>query len=178
MPYTIQLYTLDELKKKFPDGYAEAYKKWQDVTNDWCTPWANEIYKSYEALAQAFGYTIVWDDSPYDRYPELKTSLATQPDQNEVFKIIKNLGYELDGNGNFQFTGLCKLTGYCADEDLLEYFWGQIKKGYSCSTAIMMTKDKVDKLLSDETEYQQSEECMCDTWANKLFTAKGQKINL
>lgn len=59
----------------------------------------------------------------------------------------------------------CPLTGYCADDDLIEALLKDIKDGMSLRDAFRGLADEVRRLLESEDEYQRSEEAFRETCA-------------
>ena len=78
MSRKIDVYTIEELKDKFPDAYDKAYEEFkEDISSDPYLPWQEEIMGSLKATFKHAGVTLHdWSIGEYS-YSHVKFSIPT-----------------------------------------------------------------------------------------------------
>ncbi len=74
------------------------------------------------------------------------------------------------------FPGLCKLTGYCADDDILESLYRSLCEGRTLSEAWSDLGSVVSRMIADDYEQQADEESMRANWGEAEFDEHGNMI--
>lgn len=187
MSQQITVYTLEELKKKFPGAYKKVREKWErSVDEDPDVSWQDEIMASLKAVVKAAGYSLSdWSIGPYGgswmRVDLPESDYEDEEDQRSDLdqfyaKVLKPAGYKKAADGQVEFPGLCPWTGVCFDEDLAECVWNTLCTGARMKDALEYMASKAEELLEQEVEHERTEERMNDAWEDRLFTDAGQMI--
>src|SRR5690606_38737579 len=121
---TIQVYSLAELKERFPEAYARVHERWKNNLGD--VPWAEETMDSLQAVVDAAGGSLEdWSIGAYARsYIRVRVDDEDEdgtPKDARWFRlnVLKPNGY-VKKNGHVAFPGHCRFTGYYADDAFLE----------------------------------------------------------
>lgn len=195
---TVESYTLEELETAHPEGYARVLRDWQDDAraSDY-TPWADEVMASLKAVVGAYGATLTdWSIGPWSP-SDLSVSVEDDetgrecadydecegcPDCEDrpkdadwlLANVLRPLGYA-DKDGNADFPGLCKFTGYCADDDFMESVYRSVESGETLSDALRGLADVARRMMEDDCEQAASEESMRANWGDARFLADGTR---
>lgn len=181
---TITLFSLPALKEHCPEAYAKVLALWKQCTASQEAPWATEVADSITSVVKACGGRVrnwVLDSSfgrvnvEVDDYEDD----GKTPKGPEWFKreVLKPNGY-LDSDGNPEFPGRCRFTGYCFDDDCLESVWMHMSsKSLLLSAALARLGVLAGGHLDDAREQQATEESMHANWDHCWFTATGQRIS-
>ena len=191
----IEVYTLAELKEKFPSSYTKVLKKWQN--NVEYIPWMDETCESLKKVFEYSGIKSI--DWSLGAYSESYVKFAMNPEVRDLHgqRAIAWLENNLLGDLRIPWTGNkrkelakygenyrpgmvkpCPFTGYYADEVYLEKLQEFILDGYTLSAAYTRLAKVCGKLLDEEYDYAISEESLLETaLANDyMYTSKGQQI--
>lgn len=188
MAKTISVYTLQELRTMNPEAFERVHERWkEDVVASPDVPWADETMDSLKAVVKAAGGTLTdWQIGPWgqssmrvsveDEY-EYLPGRTTQKGTAWFRKyVLTPLGY-LSGEHKSRariFTGLCKLTGYCADDNFLEYVYKSLKAGETLTDALEGLAREAEKELEANVEQHQEEDSMMANWGEgRFFTLEG-----
>lgn len=187
MAKQVDVFTLEELKEKNPEAFEKLLEEWAQRVD--YVPWAEEIVDSYKVIVQACGGDLRdWsigpdrgdakvvgiDDEAIDRGGDARTSIRYRKNwfcQN----VLKPNGYT-KANGHPQFPGLCKFTGVCFDDDLLEKLWRMLDEGNTVTEALENLAMEASRLMEWELENQQGEEGMLANWEGRLYTLEGVEV--
>lgn len=173
---TVTVYTLAELKSEHPAGYARVLRRWETRCEQDTTPWVDEIVNSYKAVVAACGAKLEdWEFGAYS-CPYVSIDVPEELDNNrEAFdETLKTLGYWKDGAPHFP--GLCKFTGYCADDDILEAVSNAFQGGESLRYALMKGASKTAKLIDADADAWKDEENMEANWDRREYLADGTEV--
>lgn len=177
---TINVYTAEELKEKFPQGFENALSHWQNNQDE--IFWQDEIMDSLKAVFKKAGIHLndwsISDSSPsYVRfamdeegeitgqkaYRWIKENILDGATFRRVTYSKKHGGkgwrydiFKADGN---YWQGL---TGYCADNDFVESLLDDIRGGCTIKDALNNLADCAGHLFEQELENQRSEEFFLD----------------
>lgn len=180
---TINAYSYEELddegKKKARDYYG------CQVAPSLETPWEDETLASADAVLKQLGLekdefreerggwqlSLTWESSCFLEDVEeadgnLESFLET--------KLLIPLGYKKDAEGKYEFPGLCPLTGYCSDEDIIEALWGNRKE--PAAELKWTVAQCVTSTLTEEREYLYTDDAFEDWVPGKLFWEDGSVI--
>ena len=190
MAKTITIYTPAELKEQYPAAYEKVLKAWAEAVGDsGDIPWSGETIDSLKQVIEACGFELRdWRIGPYspsyvkvsgdddyypDNYGDDDEPRAKDADWY-LTNVLAPLGYVNDGKAHFP--GLCKLTGYGADDDLLESVYKSLLSGRTLTEALEDLADDVRRMFEADLEQQQDEESMLANWGDSLFTEHGEMI--
>ena len=194
---TIEAYTLAELKSSHPDGYERAHNRWKEQQGD-DIPWTAETMDSLKAVIAEFGGILNdWSIGAYNSESFVSVSVSdefekwfTDDEGDEDYhmiqkdaqwaidSVLKPLGYPVSNVGHIhaKFPGLCKLTGYCADDDMLESVYKALEQGETLTDALQGLADVARIAMESNLEQQQSEDSMIANWEDFHFLADGTMI--
>ena len=175
MPTTVTVYTLAELKKSNPEAFEEIHKKWQAGCTE--SNWASEVMDSLNAVVKACGARMKnWSIGPYNNSSIRIGDVDDRGQDLKWFKreVLKPNGYPY--RGKIKFAGLCKLTGYCADDDFLEQVYKELVDGATMTDALESLAHVAQKHFENDLEQQQDEENMMANWEDRLFTFDGKAV--
>lgn len=181
---SVEVYTLDELRSKFPEGYDAVKQRWErKCQNDGFIPWQDEIIESLKAIVLKCDFRLKNYEIGPDSYSAI--SIETMDDQNEDnndrgrdwFRdnVLVPLEY-VNADGNVYFPGNCAFTGVCFDDDLLEKVWGRLCEGKSLYESLKGMAMDASRMMEAECEYRESEEEMLIAWDEQEFLADGTPI--
>lgn len=173
---TVTVYTLAELKKEHPAGYARVLQRWKTHCEQDTPPWAEEAVDSYKAVVAACGATLKnWSFGAYSR-PYVSIDVPEELDNSrEAFdETLKTLGYWKDNAPHFP--GLCKFTGYCADDIILEAVSNAFQGGESLRYALLKGASKTAKMIDADADAWKDEENMEANWSRCEYLADGTEI--
>lgn len=168
----VEVFTLAELKDAHPDSYAKVLDRWASRAE---SGWNDEIIDSLKAVCDALGVSLRdWDLGPHNRSNRIRVDVPDYDDERaHVLEVLANLGYAK--GESVEFTGLCALTGYCADDDLLESVWKDVNSGESLQHAVQSLESDIGRMMEDDLEQAQSEESMVANWEHLEFDEDGNE---
>lgn len=190
---TRTIYTLAELKEHKPEAYKRVLARWEkacDESGD--CPWSEETMDSLKAVVEACGgvlkdYSIgPWSHSHVrvevdEEYDTGKWTPGGEPvyapkdaDWLRVH-VLKPNGYTRK-NGHAYFPGLCKWTGYCADDAFIEAVWKAMKNGDSLKDALEGLADLARESMEEDCENQKGEESMEANWSDNEYDEHGEEV--
>lgn len=181
---TKKIFTLAELKAEHPDAYERVLKAERDSQED--IPWQDETFDSMKACIEACGATLKdWSIGAYspshvrvevqDDYRRRETGETTPKGVPWLIEsVLKPNGY-LDHLGAPSFPGVCKWTGYCVDDDMIEAVYEAMRDGSNLSDALEGLADKARETLEAEDEYQRSEEAIAERLCDREYDANGDE---
>lgn len=165
---TIETYTLEELKANHPEGYDKAFERFRSWAGE-DVPWINETLDSLKAVIGAFGFKMQnWSVGPYSPSDITIGGYAYELEWSRgralvyARRVLRDLGY-CDGKRP-TFPGLCKLTGYCADDDFLESAWKDLLTGSTLRESLEGLAGVASRMMEDDVEQACSEESF-EVWA-------------
>lgn len=171
----ITVYTLEDMRKLDPKVYAKILKRWGESQDDW---WAGgDVMKSISKVLELCGfrtrrYEISECGPSWIRVEPLSGQDPDAYDLTWFVDMCKQLGYT-EVNGELKFTGLCLLTGYCADDDCLEHVFKALQKNLTMTEACQGLAKVAQQHCEADMEQQRSEETMLANWENLEFTRNG-----
>lgn len=195
-----KVYTAEELKKKFPEGFERAFTRYKD-SND-TIPWDDEILDSLKGIFEAMnvkltdysidglcGYSSVSFDLD-DDIGALSGKRAAAWFEHRLFADLRipfvplsgdNKRHELAKHGAYYRAGMiksCPFTGVCFDEDYLDAIRKGIREGESVREILKGLADVAGKLRESENENQNTEEYFLDmALGNEWeFTEDGERV--
>lgn len=193
----IKVYTVTELKKKFPEAFETAHKKFQNSQYGFQIPWSNEIMDSLKAVFEFSGinlkdWSISTDSRSYVKF-DMEIDTKYLSGNRALAWLENNLFYKLRENRpfnervkyysrvpyNFTHYGKqkdCPLTGYCADDDFLDSLLKEVKSGSTLEDAYHNLADEAAKMFENEYEYMMSEEYFIECSSDDQFTKDGVRI--
>lgn len=174
---TVTLYTAEELKSANPEAFEKAFERFQSQQDE--IFWTDE---TIESLKETFKHSNI-DLEDYNLDAAYPTHSFIRFDMdNDVYdlsgvraqawlenNLLSDLRIPFSGPrrwevakyGSYYRPGMikpCPFTGYCADEDFLESLQNDIKAGKCLGDAYKNLAHVAGTLLSNELEYQTSEE--------------------
>ena len=187
---TITVYTPQELKEDFPDGYDKAYQSYRDSV-EWI-PWMDEIMLSMQKIFEHSGIRLTdWEIGAWcyshvsfdldDDVRDLSGSRAMAWLENNLFKYLRIPWYgekRLKGRKWGYKPGSippCPFTGYCADEDFIDALKLDILNGGTLDDAYHNLARVAQKLAEQELEYAMSEEYFLENDYLE-YTEEGRRI--
>ena len=193
------VYTAQELKENYPAAYKKALEEYRRDNQEYPLPWGDEIMQSMKETFKHAGITLRdWEISPYSQ------SYVKFDMDNEVFdlsgpravawlennlyaplrltKVTKaQLGYNrsyTNGAHPYEIGKIppCPLTGYCADEDMIESLNKSVASGRTLGESFQGLAGVARRLMESEVEDNDSEECFLDmaTGNDWQFTIDGK----
>lgn len=184
--HTVTTYNVRELKDQFPEAFERALENYRNSNDD--IPWQDETIDSLKALLRAAGITLKdWSLGAYDRGNFIKIQFSNHDSRYETEELngaraIAWLENNLYGQfripwkgekrdsvrkyGTYYRPGLihpCPFTGYCADESYIEALNKAVRSGDTLKEAFESLADVCMRLLEEESEAQDSEECFIET---------------
>ncbi len=173
---TVTVYTLAELKKEHPAGYARVLRRWGEGCAQDTPPWSKETVDSYKAVVAACGAKLKnWSFGAYSQpYVSIDVPEELDNDREAFDDTLKTLGYWKDGAPHFP--GLCKLTGYCADDDILETVSNAFQGGKSLRYALMKGASKTAKMIDADADAWKDEENMEVNWYHHEYLEEGTEV--
>jgi len=184
---TRTLYTLAELKEQFPDGYARVLERWQDACDRFFdVPWQSETMDSLRAVVDACGGKCHdWQIGPYaPSHLSVRVDEHDEDDEgNEVRRdaewfwreVLAPNGYARGEGGEVEFPGVCPFTGYCADENMLEAVWQDLRAGVGLREALEGLADVASRMMEANAEQERDAETMEANWDGLWFTEHGDE---
>jgi hypothetical protein len=188
---TRTLYTVEELKERFPDAYAKAYRRYKDGACQHEIPWSDEIVDSLKATLKAFGATLkdwsigAWSNS-YLKLDEGPDSLQCSGPRSfavleralEPFRIpfVGPKRWTAAKYGKSYRPGMvkpCPFTGVCFDEDFLDSIREDLKAGCTVRQALLNLAHVASRLIEAEQEQMESEEEFANQMDGVEFDADG-----
>ena len=179
---TRTLYTLGELKAKFPDAYAKVHARWMDACATDETPWSEETMDSLKACVKACGATLKdWSIGAYS-YSSVKVECDDEYEDDAgefhakdhtwlLREVLAPNGYAKDCKPDFP--GLCKWTGYCADDSMIEAVHGAMVGGATLSDALESLADVAREEMESNCDQARSEEDMEANWEENEYEENG-----
>lgn len=196
-PEPIEVYTLAELKELHPDGYAKVLARWESYA-DSDTPWQAETMDSLKAVFKAFDCRMTdWNLGPHNRSNMIRASVPdleyesgeldadgypifleeAEAEKAFVTARLQELGYTKNAEGVFTFPGLCPLTGYCCDEDVLEAVAKAVLiDGESLKDAMEGLESVMARMMEADADLWRDEESMETNWSDNEYTADGEEM--
>lgn len=190
--YEVITYTIEELKKQFPEGYKRAIEVWRDDERE--IPWMEETVESLKKLIEATEQITLkdWNLGAYNRNNHIR--IAFREDNAEMLEgkrafawlennLLSKLRIPWKGKapkyGKGYRAGMvkpCPFTGYCADEDYLQDLTENIKGGMNLKDAFTSLADTCERLLEQECEYAHKEETIVENMMANMceFTEDGK----
>jgi len=162
---TLTVYTLDELKDDHPSGYAIVLERWkQEVDELGESPCQREIIESLEAVVKACSANII--ECSVGAYSSPVLTTDAEPHDAEWFRtnVLAPLGYVRVYDDKVSFPGLCALTGYSSDDNLLEALWEDLSLGINLSHALSRLVVIVKEMVLDDFEELRSSDGMEDSY--------------
>lgn len=174
---TVKLYKFEELSDKAKEKARNWYR--DGISQD--MPWMDETVQSLKAVFKASGITIKdWSLGAYNQNNFVRFDMGDAESltgkralawlENNLFNGLrigdmkwKEKRKEYLGYGDAYRPGKvppCPLTGYCADDDFLDYLKKSVKSGDTLKEAFQGLADECGKLLEAEYEHQTSDEAV------------------
>ena len=193
---TITLLTAEELKERFPDGYAKARAAWAMDAAHWEIPWQHEIFDSLKSVCRACGVVVKdWSIGPHDgrsfiRCAFPRDELEAIQGRRAMAWLENNLTGPLrspHGPATLRQRAYghrvgrvppCPFTGVCFDEDFLGHLRSVLREGRNLKDAFAGLAAVASELMERELDCATSEESFaneCD-FAQHLFTEHGQRV--
>ncbi len=200
---SVNLYSIQELKEQFPDGYKSALEHWQNRTvHDIGIPWQDETIDSLKTLLKDAGVTLRdWSLGAYNRgnhisisFPHddcetlhgkralawLENNLLCQYRAPFVSMMGSKKRREFVKYGRSYSPGSlkpCPITGYCADDEYLESLHKSLRSGDNLREAFEHLASVCMDNLERDAEAQASEDYFVDhVSANDYeFTEDGEQ---
>ena len=175
----INVYNLIELKEQFAQAYERVLKRWSDaVAESGDIPWSREVMDSLKAVIELFGGELAdWQIGPYGPCSATVRGIEDEEwtSQRLLDEVLTPLGYARDRQGHFP--GLCKLTGYCADDDFLEGVYERVTAGQPLTSALESLAGDAGKMMEADLEQQQDGDSMLANWGDRHFTEAGTAVD-
>lgn len=172
---TVTAYTLAELQAQHPQAFERVRKQWEEFAYSVEVPWAQESVDSLRAACEAFGGELErWDISPHSM-PTASVWIDSdrERDQLLVRETLERLGYWPKDSDAPTFPGLCKLTGYCLDDDILEHVYRETLQGDTLSGSLESAAYIVMRAMEGNLEQWLDDESMLANWGERLYTEDG-----
>jgi len=177
---TRNLYTLAELREQYPDAYAKVLRRWEeDAYASGEIPWVDETMDSAKAVIEACGGTLrdyyvgPWAQGHFRVEVEDDDDRGRRKGRDWLRReVLKPNGYT-DRRGRATFPGLCRWTGYCADDGFLEAVWRDVCRGATLTEALEGLESDVRHEMEANFEQATSEESMEANWGDAWFTEDG-----
>jgi len=168
----VNVYTLAELKDAHPDAYAKVLDRWASRAE---SGWNDEIIDSLKAVCDLLDVSLRdWQLGPHNRSNRIRVDVADIDDERaHVLEALSTHGYAK--GESVSFPGICALTGYCADDDLLESIWKDVDSGESLKDAVESLESIIARMMEDDLEQAQSEESMIANWGGLDFDENGDE---
>jgi hypothetical protein len=194
---TITLYSVAELEKDFPEGFAAACRSWITATGCREIPWIDEIMDSLKATIKAAGLKITnWQIAPCDgnSYVSVEfdcdqTALLSGKraiawlENNLLARLRLPFGIKTLRNRHYGHHAAhipaCPLTGFFADYDMLDHLRTALRNGETLDEAFSGLAAVASLLMEQEQEDAISEDSFrleCESM-NHLFTEDGQQVH-
>jgi|GEM_PF-2876061 len=180
MSKQVTVYNLAELSRMFPVAVKRVHEQWADLvarTSD--TPWADETFASLRAVVDRCGGKLVdWSIGAYSACSARVQGIDDHERDREWFlrNVLCPLGY-VSENGRVRFPGVCGLTGYYADDVLLEETWAALNGGKTLTHALEGLATVAGRMMESNLEQRQSEDNMFANWGERFFTADGKPVD-
>ena len=189
---TLNVYTAEELKEQFPEGFDRAYRHFKEKQSFYYG-WTNEVTKTMETFLKLFDcHFLSWDAFGYPNarfeYTHGEVELEVE-DEFEIYGLDDLKGNLLDLYFNQYFSkdelkifhnyGSCPLTGICFDHEPLRIIHEYLI-GNRPNHSLMDLIDEGLELLMDEVQsdmlYHESVEFFLETYRDSgdYFTESGQ----
>lgn len=177
---TRTLYTLAELKERFPDAYKKVLARWEDLCDrSGDIPWVDETMASLKAVVAACGATLRdWSIGCYS-YSSIKVEVEDEDDEGNtkdaawlIREVLRPNGY-VNEKGEADFPGLCKWTGYCADDAMIEAVYKGMLAGETLTKALGRMADVAREYMESDADAQRSEDSMDANWSDNEYTEGG-----
>lgn len=178
---TRTLYTLADLRERFPEAYAKVLRRWEEACDrSGECPWADEALGSARAVVEACGGTLRdYSVGPYSQ-GYFRVEVEDEDDDGRRkgrdwlrLNVLKPNGYT-DKRGRATFPGLCHWTGYCMDDACLESVWQDVCHGATLKEALEGLEDVVRREMEDSCEQMRDEDSMLANWDGTEYTEDGR----
>lgn len=186
---TLTVYSLDEMREKFPDAYKKIHERWEDHVNSIGCLSRDEIIESMEEVVKACHAKVDdYRDYRLDPYCQGYINIDCDNEDDSVDppvkkdaewmkrEVLSKFGY-LDEAGNAIFPGNCAFTGACWDDDLLQAVYKRLVSGSSMKDALRLLAGDITDLLEQEIEGQKEEESMLENWDHMYFYSNGKEFS-
>jgi hypothetical protein len=191
-PYII--YSLEELKKLFPDAYDKAYERWKSAEYEYAGEDSmHDMISSFKEIVSALGLTMKnWQFSPYDYSHSVSIGSASEYyDREELLGvrgykyIINRLDPHFTNSWNRRINDRkaswlkpwrrreCPFTGMCYDESIIEEIKASVLKGSTIEQALKWAWDNLQTACEADIEYQQTEENFLERECDTMYTENG-----
>lgn len=188
----IILYTIDELKKNFPEVFNKIFQKYQESIFD--VPWSSEIIDSLKKLVKKTGYELRnYNIGAYSN-SYIQLSYPSNTDDmtgRRAFAWLENVvlsdlripfkgkrRWEVAKYGQYYRPAMvtpCPFTGCCFDEDFLDSLKSSLKAGETVRDAILSLADTAGRLFEEAMEDEMSENAFVERYQDAAFDEKGRK---
>lgn len=178
---TINLYTAEELKEKFPKAFEKALSNFQNP-KDYFVPWVDETVDSFiQVFEKCYGIklkdynigypgTYVKFEFSYDEVGDFSGHRAIAWLENNLFGRLRIDWYKHNPKRKTtKYYGQwpdeireCPLTGYCCDREFLLELQKSILNGENLRMAFSNLAHVCQDLVDQEYEYYYSEESFLD----------------
>jgi hypothetical protein len=173
MSKQIEVFSLEELKEKFPKAFQRVHDKWKEGCD---CPWTDEIIASMKAIVEACGARLTdWEIGAYTHCSITVEDLPEGHDKDWFLKCVLKPNKYVK-KGVVEFHGLCAFTGYCADDDFLEVVWKALESGETLQKALEGMADSAQQHMEDDLTQQQEEDSMMANWDGNFYTENGTKV--
>lgn len=192
MPTEVKVtgYTLAEIETAHPEAFERIHDRWRDLVYRDQAPWADETMDSLRAVIDAAGGSLDdWSIGPDsgscsvgidDHYTYHNASGEhSAPCGARWFRreVLAPLGY-VRPDGRAYFPGLCKLTGYYADDAFLEDAYRSLRKGETLREALEGLAHVASRMMADDLEQQAGRDGMFANWGDRLFDEHGDPVKV
>lgn len=192
----IKVYTVKELKKKYPDGFARALKDHCEEVERCGIHWNDEVMDSLKGLFKAAGIKLTdWKIGAYS-YSHVKFDMGDAAEldgrrawawlENNLFSALRvpyrgPARWDVAKYGEHYRPGMikpCPFTGVCFDDDFLDQLRANVRAGMNLEDAFSDMADVARRIMEKEYEAEQSEEYFIDeAEANEYeFKASGERV--
>jgi len=173
----LKIYSFNELSEEAKEKALQDYRDNQTEIF-----WIDEIVKSLKALFENCSGITLKDYSLGEYNSWIRVSFANEEVENFYGKramawiennLLSNIRISYYGNkrkelrqyGKYYYAGQikpCPFTGYYTDDDFLNSLLQNIREGTDLKTAFECLADVCQKIIQNESEYQQSEEYIAE----------------
>jgi hypothetical protein len=152
------------------------------------TPWTEETIDSLRKALDLFGCSAIWTVG--SSHTSVRNIGLPSLDEDctplsFVVDALRGIGCTIDGDTP-TFPGDCKLTGYCADEDLLQAFYESVLEAGNKYDPESILRDavrdmiyKAGDILEAEEEHYMSDEDIVEhlECLGEIFACTGNRID-
>lgn len=175
---TRQIYTVTELKAKFPEAFEKALESYREEAAQNNCAWSDDICESGRKTVEAAGLTLrewsVDQSYPSESFYRIQ-GFGNDDDDNATGDYTGRKAREwitaafLNGPHKYKFNwrikrspGDCPFTGVCFDDDFIDDIRDSIKGGSTLREAFEGLAVKAARLCEAESESEQTEEYFLD----------------